>query len=66
MGILDAIWFRLLATAIRVRDEERGDSMVNWVVMAIGLAVAAAAIVTIVRPALETAANKIVSVLSGA
>jgi hypothetical protein len=66
MGILDAIWFRLLQTAIRVRDEERGDSMVNWVVMAIGLAVAAAAIVTIVRPALETAANKIVSVLSGA
>jgi hypothetical protein len=66
MGILDAIWFRLLAAALRVRDEERGDSMVNWVVMAIGLAVAAAAIVTIVRPALETAANKIVSVLSGA
>lgn len=66
MGILDAIWFRLLDTALRVRDEERGDSMVNWVVMAIGLAVAAAAIVTIVRPALETAANKIVSVLSGA
>lgn len=66
MGILDAIWFRLLAVALRVRDEERGDSMVNWVVLAVGLAIAAAAIVTIVRPALETAANKIVSVLSGA
>jgi hypothetical protein len=66
MGILDAIWFRLLETALRVRDEERGDSMVNWVVLAVGLAVAAAAIVAIVRPALETAANKIVSVLSGA
>ena len=66
MGILDAIWFRLLETALRVRDEERGDSMGNWVVLAVGLAIAAAAIVTIVRPAVETAANKIVSVLSGA
>jgi hypothetical protein len=66
MGILDIIWFRLLDTALRVRDEERGDSMVNWVVLAVGLAAAAAAIVAIVRPAIETAANKIVSVLSGA
>jgi hypothetical protein len=65
MGILDAIWFCLLETALRVRDEERGDSMVNWLVLAIGLAVAAAAIVAILRPALEGAANKIVSVLSG-
>jgi hypothetical protein len=65
MGILDAIWFRLLEAALRVRDEERGDSMVNWVVLAVGLAVAAAAIVVIVRPALEAAANRIVSVLSG-
>lgn len=65
MRILDAIWFRLLETAIRVRDEERGDSMVNWVVLAVGLAIAAAAIVTIVRPALEAAANKIVSVIGG-
>jgi hypothetical protein len=66
MGILDTIWFRLLDTALRVREEERGDSMVNWVVLAVGLAAAAAAIVAIVRPAIETAAQKIVSVLSGA
>jgi hypothetical protein len=65
MRILDAIWFRLLETAIRVRDEERGDSMVNWVVLAVGLAVAAAAIVAVLRPALETAAQKIVSIVSG-
>lgn len=65
MRILDAIWFRLLETAIRVRDEERGDSMVNWIVLAVGLAVAAAAIVALLRPALETAAHKIVSVLGG-
>lgn len=65
MRILDAIWFRLLETAIRVRDEERGDSMVNWVVLAVGLAIAAAAIVAALRPALETAAQKIVSIISG-
>lgn len=65
MRILDAIWFRLLETAQRVREEERGDSMVNWVVLAVGLAIAAAAIVTIVRPALEVAAQKIVSVIGG-
>ncbi len=65
MGILDAIWFRLLEVALRVRDEERGDSMVNWLVLAIGLAVAAAAIVAILRGPLEDAANRIVSVLSG-
>jgi hypothetical protein len=66
MGILDTIWFRLLDAALRARDEERGDSMVNWLVLAIGLAVAAAAVVTIVKGPIETAANKIVSVLSGA
>jgi hypothetical protein len=66
MRILDAIWFRLLETALRVREEERGDSMVNWVVLAVGLAVAAAAIVAVLRPALETAAQKIVNVISGA
>lgn len=63
--MLDAIWFRLLETATRVRDEERGDTMVNWVVLAVGLAVAAAAIVALIRPALETAAHKIVSIIGG-
>lgn len=65
MSILDAIWFRLLGAALRARDEERGDSMVNWLVLAIGLATAAAAIVLILRGPLEGAANRIVSVLSG-
>jgi hypothetical protein len=65
MGLLDIIWFRLLQWGERARREERGDSMVNWVVLAVGLAVAAAAIVAILRPAIETAAHKIVSVLAG-
>jgi hypothetical protein len=64
MGILDVIWFRLLAFAQRAQEEERGDSLINWIVLAIGLAAAAAAVVAILRPAIETAANKIVSFLS--
>lgn len=65
MGILDVIWFRLLTWAQRAAREERGDSMINWLVLAIGLAIAAAAIVAILTPALGEAAKKIVSVLSG-
>jgi hypothetical protein len=64
MGIVDIIWFRLLALAQRARQEERGDSLINWLVLAIGLAIAAAAVVAILTPAIKEAANKIVSVLS--
>lgn len=65
MRVLDAIWFRLCEAAQRAYEEERGDSMVNWIVLAVGLAVAAAAIVALLRPALETAAHKIVSIIGG-
>ncbi len=63
MGFLDNIWFRLLEWGERAYREERGDSMVNWVVLAVGLAVVAAAIVALVGPALKQAAQNIVSVL---
>jgi hypothetical protein len=63
--MFDAIWFRLLDWADRVRREERGDGLVNWVVLAVGLAAAAAAVVALLRPAIETAAQRIVSFVSG-
>ena len=63
--MLDALWFRLLEWADRVRREERGDSLVNWVVLAVGLAAAAAAVVALLRPAIETAAQKMVNFISG-
>ena len=63
--MLDKFWFRLLAWADRVRREERGDSLVNWVVLAVGLAAAAAAIVAMLRPAITSAGEKIVSILTG-
>ena len=63
--MLDALWFRLLGWADRVRREERGDSLVNWVVLAVGLAAAAAAVVALLRPAIQTGGQKIVDFISG-
>jgi hypothetical protein len=63
--MFDALWFRFLEWADRVHREERGDSLVNWVVLAVGLAAAAAAVVALLRPAIETAGQKIVSFISG-
>jgi hypothetical protein len=45
--------------------EERGDSLVNWLILTVGLAVAAAAVVALLRPAIETAAEEIVNAISG-
>jgi hypothetical protein len=47
ISVFDALVFRLFETAERIRREERGDTLVNWVVMAIGLAAAAAALVAL-------------------
>ena len=63
--MLNALFFRLLEAAERIRREERGDSLVNWVVLAVGLAAAAAAVVALLRPAIETAAQKMVNFISG-
>ena len=63
--MLDALWLRLLDWAERARREERGDSLVNWVVLAVGLAAAAAAVIAILRPAITSAAQSIVNMISG-
>ena len=63
--MFDALWFRFLGWAERLRREERGDSLVNWVVLAVGLAAAAAAVVALLRPAIETAGQKMVNFISG-
>lgn len=63
--MLDALWFRFLTVAERVRTEERGDSLINWTVLAIGLAAAAAAVVALLKPAIQDAGQKLVSLISG-
>lgn len=63
--MLTTLCLRLLDVGRRLRDEERGDSLVNWVVLAVGLAAAAALVVALVGPAISDAAQKIVSSLGG-
>jgi hypothetical protein len=63
--MLDALWFRFLAVAERAHKEERGDSLINWTVLAIGLAAAAAAVVAVLKPAIQQAGQKLVSLISG-
>jgi Flp pilus assembly pilin Flp len=61
----DALWFRLREAVDRLHREERGDTLINWVVLAVGLAAAAAAVVAVLRPAIQDAAQKIVNLIGG-
>jgi hypothetical protein len=63
--MLDTIWNRLLAGLERLAKEDRGDSLVSWVVLAVGLAAAAAAIVALLRPAIVDAGQRMVNFISG-
>ena len=63
--MLMKIWIRLLEAGERAAREERGDSLINWVVLAVGLAAAAAAVVALISPAIRGAASKIVSLIGG-
>lgn len=63
--MLTMLWLRTLEIGERIRREERGDSLVNWLILTVGLAVAAAAVVALLRPAIETAAEEIVNAISG-
>jgi hypothetical protein len=60
--LLDKIWNRLLDRLLR---EERGDGIISWVVLAVGLAAAAAAVIALRRPAITSAAQSIVNMISG-
>ena len=46
--------------------EEQGDGIVSWIVLAVGLAAAAAAVIALLKPALTTAAHQIISMITGA
>ena len=46
--------------------EERGDGIVSWIVLAVGLAAAAAAVIALLKPALTTAARHIITLITGA
>src|SRR5215211_7124716 len=63
--MFNRLWCQVLAAADRFRREERGDSLVNWVVLAVGLAAAAAAVVALLRPAIQDAGQTMVDFISG-
>lgn len=63
--MFDVLFFRLLEAAERIRREERGDSLVSWVVLAVGLAAAAAAVVAMLKPAIQDGGQKMVDFISG-
>jgi hypothetical protein len=63
--MLDRIWLRFLDLAEHAVKDERGDGLVNWVVLAVGLAAAAAALVALLRPAIQSAGQQIVTFISG-
>lgn len=54
-----------LAAIVETARDERGDSLVNWLVLAIGLAAAAAIVVALLRPAIQSAGEKVVNLLGG-
>jgi hypothetical protein len=64
--MFDALFFRLLDAVERIRREERGDGLVNWVVLAVGLAAAASALVALLKPAIQDGGQSIVDFISGA
>lgn len=49
----------------RLRHEERGDGLISWVVIAVGLAAAASAVVGLLGPAIVDAAQRMVDLISG-
>ena len=56
---------RPLARLLARLREDRGDGIVSWVVLAVGLAAAAAAVIGLLKPALTTAAQHVISLITG-
>jgi hypothetical protein len=59
--LTDWIWDRLL----RLARDERGDGIISWVVLAVGLAAAAAGVIALLKPAIASAAETIFNTISG-
>lgn len=53
-----------LGRLLRAAAAERGDA-VNWLIITLGVAIAAAAVVTVLRPAIENAGQQIANLLGG-
>jgi hypothetical protein len=56
------LWIKLRNLLVEIRDEERGD-IVNWLIVTLGIALAATAVVVVLRPAIEGAGQAIANLL---
>ena len=62
--MLATLW-RTVKTRLRaIGADERGD-VVNWLIVTLGIAIAAAAVIAVLRPAIEAAGRQIASLLGG-
>jgi hypothetical protein len=62
---MHATLWRTLKTRLRaIGVDERGD-VVNWLIVTLGIAIAAAAVIAVMRPAIESAGKQIANLLGG-
>jgi hypothetical protein len=62
--MLATLWLTVKTRLRAVGVEERGD-VVNWLIVTLGIAIAAAAVIAVLRPAIEAAGKQIASLLGG-
>jgi len=58
------LWRTVKSRLRAVSVDERGD-VVNWLIVTLGIAIAAAAVIAVMRPAIESAGKQIASLLGG-
>ncbi len=57
-------WSKLLVLLASLGREEQGD-VVNWLIITLGIAIAAAAVIAVLRPAIESAGQQIANLVGG-
>lgn len=62
--MLTTLWQRTRRRLSMLVVDERGD-VVNWLIVTLGIAIAAAAVIAVMRPAIESAGKSIANLLGG-
>ena len=62
--MLATLWRTVKSRLRAVGVDERGD-VVNWLIVTLGIAIAAAAVIAVMRPAIESAGKQIASLIGG-
>ena len=62
--MLTTFWQRARRRLGMLVVDERGD-VVNWLIVTLGIAIAAAAVIAVMRPAIESAGKSIANLLGG-